>query len=546
MTGRSTESLANSGWQRPALYLVFALAVLTLQYVYWFSPWGARFAIVSHWAGFFSATALQTVGLALVLLATIRAVRLPVAARRGSPLVLATILLILAFVLPLLTSWIVLDRFANSGDEFAYLFQARQFVEGKLWDDPPPLGNALVATRTWIYGGKWISQYLPGWSLILALGKLAAIPYWALNPLLGFLSTADLLWIMWRWSEPAVALWLAALYALSAFFLFNAASYFPHVATAMLILGFVVAGRRYLERNREGDALLVGMALGGVGIIRPYDALWMGLLFAVWAVSARRRILRSDGLIALAGLPFLILLLVYQQLVMGGFFTSTYSVAGGQQIRAEVSYGSIGVLARLGQELVVWTSPALVMLYLGAFWVKLRARRLAFYDLVAPILVVAYFVQGWLGGNRYGPRYYFDFFPIMFLTMATAWPLTLARLRRLAAEVAGLGLIYTLMPLPFIAVFFHTIVWERQDVFRQAEQRGLKNAVVMIATDAGVLLPMPLLDLPRNEPGMNADILYANGKVADAQALRRTFPGRTIWLYERAPDDPVGELRPQG
>ena len=530
--------------RRATLYVLFALLVLVLQYAYWFTGWGARYVMVAHAAGFVSTMVFQVVGSVLILAAAVWASRqraLPTL--RGLPM-MAVALLALGFVLPLLTSIVVLDRFANSGDEFAYLFQARQFLEGRLWDEPPPLGSVFVATRSWVYHGKWISQYLPGWSLILAIGKLVAIPYWVLNPVLGLVSVAALLWVLWRWSDPLVAVSLTALYAFSAFYIFNASSYFPHVATALLMLGFVMAGLSYLEHGRASAALLIGLALGGIGIIRAYDALWLGLLFAAWMLATRRRIVWNDWLIILAGLPSLIFLLVFQYLVMGGPFTSTYSVTGGQQIRAEVSYGSIGVLLRLGQEFIAWTSPALVVLYVTAFWIKLRARRLAFFDLVVPVLIIAYFIQGWLGGNRYGPRYYFDFYPILFLTMATAWPLAAPRVRRLGAEMAGLGVIYTMLALPFIAVFFHTIVWEREDVYRQAERADLKNAIVMIMSSTGALSEMPLLDLPRNEPGLDAQILYANGKITDAATLHRTFPDRALWVYERAKDDPTGTLRP--
>jgi hypothetical protein len=68
-----------------------------------------------------------------------------------------------SFAIPLQLAYAVLDRFPNSGDEYAYLFQAAEFARGRLWAPAPPLGDTFVAYRTWIIDGRWISQYPPAW-----------------------------------------------------------------------------------------------------------------------------------------------------------------------------------------------------------------------------------------------------------------------------------------------------------------------------------------------------------------------------------------------
>jgi hypothetical protein len=67
-----------------------------------------------------------------------------------------------AAMVPAAVAWAVLDCFPNSGNEYAYLFQATQFSKGHLWANAPLLGNVFVPFRTWIINGKWLSQYPPG------------------------------------------------------------------------------------------------------------------------------------------------------------------------------------------------------------------------------------------------------------------------------------------------------------------------------------------------------------------------------------------------
>ncbi|HEY0833809.1 MAG TPA: hypothetical protein VGE72_07865, partial [Azospirillum sp.] len=55
----------------------------------------------------------------------------------------------------LAVSVVVLETFPNSGDEYAYLFQAWHFARGELWVEAPPLGATFAPYRTWVVDGKW-------------------------------------------------------------------------------------------------------------------------------------------------------------------------------------------------------------------------------------------------------------------------------------------------------------------------------------------------------------------------------------------------------
>ncbi|HET6466888.1 MAG TPA: hypothetical protein VFG43_00795 [Geminicoccaceae bacterium] len=552
--------IAGTGGQRlgsvaalGAVYGGFVLLVALLQDHYWEQYWTQSYALGRS-------ALLHGVGLALSVATALAAERLsgavapapaPATAARAPRRRMAAVavLLSVALALPLVISVLVLDRFPNSGDEFAFVHQAEGFAEGRLWHEAPPLGATFVALRTWVYGDRLVSQYPPGWPLLMAAAGRLSLPAWTVNPLIGAASAMALAGLLWRWTTPRLAIPAVAAYALTAFYVFNAASYFSHVLTALLVLGFVAAGQSYVTGGGRVAALAIGACLGGIGLTRTYDALVLLLLFGAALLWQRRRLALHDLLIALGGLPFLLALLAYQDLVMGSPFVSTYAAdIESPQFRFRLTSGAVLQTFAQLEELVAWTSPLLVAAYAAALLVKLRARALAFYDLIPPLFVVAYFVQGWDGGNRYGPRYYFDVYPVLFVTIATAGPLLrqrlAARVRTLGTHLVAASVLYAATVLPFPAALFHTIVQERQDPYRQAERAGLANAVVVVASSAGAVSDMQPYDLARNRPDLADSVLFANGLVADIDAIRRTFPNRAIWLYEREPDATEGRLRP--
>jgi hypothetical protein len=458
--------------------------------------------------------------------------------------VAVALLVACAALLPTFVAWVVLDRFPNSGDEYAYLFQAEQFAKGHLWAKAPPLGDSFVPYRTWILGDKWLSQYPPGWPLILATAIVAGIPTWSVNAVLGAGGVASLASPLWHFKDRAVLFAGAALYLLTAFYILNAASLFSHTLSALLILLVCLACLWYQRDRRVVALVMCGVFLGLLGLTRYFSLVLLFPALAYWLfVENRSGRLRTLVVLILAALPFLACLLAYQYWVTGNPLRDTYSLITADPDDVALSlkphaliYGAQLTPYRLA-ELSIWASPLLLPAYLCCFWSKVKSRSLAFYDLIFPCFVLGYVFFPDLGGNRYGPRYYFDAFPLMIATIASSTS-QLAQfakrvnLRVLAMNAIAISAVYLLSSLPFAFKDYHAQVVRREEPYRLAAAHRLANAIVVIASRSGRGLEGD--DLARNDPDLETPVLYARSG-ASISELRRRFPNRSIWRYEREP-----------
>ena len=109
---------------------------------------------------------------------------------------IAFTIILLSFVATLAVVW-VLRVFPNSADEYGYLYEADTFLAGRLWNPLPPHHEFFSFLHIFEKNGKWVSEYPPGWSLILAFGRSLHLPYWIVCPLVGVL----FLYTVWRLAE---------------------------------------------------------------------------------------------------------------------------------------------------------------------------------------------------------------------------------------------------------------------------------------------------------------------------------------------------------
>jgi hypothetical protein len=432
-----------------ALGLVFLLSALWLQRDFWLMPCPGQVAICegTPWTDLVWTFAVET-GLCIGVMLVGAAIGCVGGADRITGRIVldierrpnwwTAVTVIAAILLPLLAAFFILDRFPNSGDEFSYLFEAHTLAGFRLWETPPVLGTDLIPFRTWIFGAKWISQYPPGWPMVLSTGLLLGLPAWIINALLGGGSVAAIFALCRRVGEQYATIVAVALFTLTPFYVMNAASYFPHVWSSLLILFLCLCLLPGGEIVRGHKLVAAGASVGLLAMTRYFDVLPLLPSLVFWLVMQKPTTWpRTIGLLTAGFIPFLILLMIYQNLITGSPFHSTYSVINAPDLNLDLLFepsrimtGAIISALRLA-EFGLWTSPILLIAYCCCLLLKLRDRKLAYYDLIFPSFVLAYVVFADMGGNRYGPRYYFDAFPLLIVTIVSALPSVTARLDRL-------------------------------------------------------------------------------------------------------------------
>jgi hypothetical protein len=100
----------------------------------------------------------------------------------------------------------------------------------------------------------------------------------------------------------------------------------------------------------------------------------------------------------------------------------------------------------------------------------------------------------------------------------------------------------TAVNLPINAVRNHQIIYERRDLLRTIEQVGLSDALVIVRSGTGVVSPLRPGDLLFNDVDLAGEVIYAHRRPGEMQSLRRHFPDRSFWLYDRPEGRVQGRL----
>jgi hypothetical protein len=453
---------------------------------------------------------------------------------------------------------LILRAFPNSADEYSYLFGAETFLAGRLWNPLPAGPQFFGFLHILEMNGKWVTMYTPGWSLLLTLGEYFHLPYWLVCPVTGLVFLIAVFGLAKRQTGHLGAVLTVGIIALSPFFVFNAASYFNMVPAATAGVLFCWAALEFFDRPTAVNALLIGVSLGALGLIRIYDVTIFSVAFAIGFIcSGRRRHYALSPMIVLGGMPFVVALLLYDHAITGSAFTlpEIWGSPG-----AELGFLLIDHHMRFSSEILIavvnifdlgrWTSPIFLVAAVGALFWKIRAQRGIFLDLVFPLNVIAYlFVEG-IGGNRYGPRYYFVGYPLLVLTLVSILvPLledTTRPRRVLCALTLGVGHVAVcLVGILSFSVMFRSVVNERMDMYDQVKAEKIHNAIVVVQSAGGTYLPFTPRDLTRNGIAIDhQDVLYAldiPGRMSD---LEHAFPGRHFYIYSRKIGSTEGKLQP--
>ncbi len=473
--------------------------------------------------------------------------------------VVSLVLIAVGFTASLAIVW-VLRAFPNSADEYDYIYGAWTFLAARLWNPLPPHHEFFSFLHIFEKDGKWVSLYSFGWSALLAFAGLLHLPYWLVCPITGAMLLLTLAKLAQRQNGALGTVLALLLIAPSPFFLFNSASYFNAVPTALAGTLFCLAAVDFLDNPSAYNGVLAGVALGWVGATRTYDVFIFLVPFAIQFFRvARARHYLFAATIGLGGLPFLAGLLIQDYVVTGSALLPIESwgypllTIGPYTSDAWGNHSNPAMQLFLAlyniSDLVLWTSPLLVAGYIVAFRRKVVMRTLVFYDFVFPSAVIAYLFVNGLGGNRYGPRYYFIGYPFLVLTVVSVLVPILKDKAHLRRVQFAMGLViahglFCLIATVRLSVFFRGVVNERMDMYEQVKAEKIHNAIVIVQSAGGTYLVFTPKDLTRNGISIDhQDVLYALDIPGRMSELEHAFPDRHFYVYSRKIGTTEGKLK---
>ncbi len=214
-------------------------------------------------------------------------------------------------------------------DATTYYLEARAISEGRLaWaeGDPSEVGRFLVRDA----GGSHVAGiFPPGYPAILAIGFLLGAPM-MIGPCLAFGVT----WATGSLARAALATDAAVadgvtrlavlLSVVCGALRYHTADTMSHGLAALCATVGLACAYRLRESRRARDALGAGAALGLLVAARPFSGAALALVMAF--LLGRRASLRSLVLAALAGAPFLALLIAHQHAATGEWLQSSQAV----------------------------------------------------------------------------------------------------------------------------------------------------------------------------------------------------------------------------
>jgi len=442
-------------------------------------------------------------------------------------------------------------------DEHANLFQAKVFATGKLYAPGPSQPGAFYVPFVLDWEGRRFSKYPPGYSLVLALGVLARTP-WLVNPLLGALAliaTFALGREIFLHDEQAAL--LAAIFgATSPMFLGLSAALLSHALSLLLLTTFAWAFLRSTLHALRPTlyALLAGVTLGWAALTRPLTAIAYALPFGVWAVwqVARRRARLWPFIVSvLVAAAIAALLPLYQWALTGDYSVNLYAtwwgydsigfgpghgpLPEGHSLASAFHNADLDLISLL-TDLHGWPALGWVLIVPGLLMAPRDRRDVALF---APLVALAvahgfYWVRG---SSIYGPRYWYEAAPFLWLLSARGlvklWEWARGRSAFRSVIKIGLAVLIVLnvaITIPARFAFWRGLYFVTNEPWRAVQQANIHNALVIVRgklwTDYGAVLWA-------NSPALDDDVVFARdqGEAVNAAVIAQ-YPGRRVYWQD--------------
>jgi hypothetical protein len=463
-----------------------------------------------------------------------------------SPLALALLVTFTAAVLNV-TAY---QKHPHIKDEVTYYEQARFFASGAISAPAPPVPEAFEHYLMDFQNGRWFPVTPPGWPALLAIGMYFGVP-WLVNPILGGINLMLAAWLFKILFGNELARIGTLLIAVSPWHLFLAMSFMTHTSQlTMALIGAAGIAQSRLT-GRWQWALLGGLGLGWMSLIRPLDGVILCAVLGLWALGIGGVRLRIPSLAALAlgtaltgslvfpfnteltGSPlrFPINAYVARHFAPGmndlGFGASR---GAGWGLDPNPGHSPIDGMINLNlnghslnTELFGWATGASLLLGLGLFAGGNARKMLA---VIVPVCTV-YFFYWYSGGPDYGARYWFLILvPCVGLSLsATAWLKKQAGAEawRVNAALLLLSASAVISYIPWRATdkYFHYLSM-KPVIHEEGKSLVLIGGPEFPNFASGAAYNMPDV--------ISADVIYAWARSPEiTQRLIEAFPGRKVY-----------------
>jgi hypothetical protein len=453
-------------------------------------------------------------------------------------LALALAILVVLGASYVLLAGLALDRFPYSGDEYSLALQGELFAHGALAAPAPDHAEWLQIDHV-VIDHRVRSKYPPGAPALLAIGARWGVA-WLITPCEAVIA----LLLVWRTTRrllgPRPALVALLALGIAPLFMFQAASFYAHTATMMVLAVAFDAIAAWTHDHRRRWLVLAGVAIGCAFLVRPVDAILFGT-----AMLALRSV-RAVAITAASALPLVAVNLAYQAAVFGSPFTDGYhayepafrALYGAETAANPVSLAHLVSAVQqwnhidIYRALVVdWTVPGTALIALvGATAIgrdhPVRAMR------TFSLALVAVFAGALLpmiadpdDGAR--PRYLsVTLIPLALLAaagFAPACAMIAARFgRRVRTILVVVVVVFALAQLASFLQDRIPKVWKREGLYQATAALHLRDAVVVVRAQ----YPSRYA---RNGPWFDGVLYLSAPPETTLDQVRGAFPGRQIW-----------------
>lgn len=422
----------------------------------------------------------------------------------------------------------VYQQYPLAMDEYAAVFQSKIFAHGRIFARLPPSvvdwlvmpgfnGAFLIASRE---TGEAISQYWPGFALLLAPFQLLSVP-WLCNPLLAGLA----IYLMYSITleitgDRRSAAWAMLFGLASSAFIANAISYYSMQAHLTLNLLFV----RILLRPTMARTFVAGV-VGSFALVL-HNPVPHTLFATPWILAL---VLRPDQrrlfVPLVAGyLPGIILLgygWLYLRTTITGEPSAAYVMSGtADGVLTIPDFAVISMRIAGLAKMWVWAVPGLYVLALAGRLERGRDPAVRLLSLSAVVTFCGYLVVVLDQGHGWGFRYFHSAFGVIPILAGCAMTGKAESNPRLVAFAGAATVLSMLLLVPIQMTQIHGFIARHLAQIPPPLKPG-NHVYFLQPSGPGYMADMVQIDPFLRDPDL---LLISRGWASDAELMRQNWP----------------------